>query len=87
MQCLFLSSVQEEERRLRDEHIAYQQQEAKVQRERQEDILMREAKARKEVMRVMREKRKRLQQREVGLTKTESLVDCEITLDKPTDTM
>ena len=49
--------------------------------------MMREAKARKEVMRVMREKRKRLQQREVGSMKTESLVDCEITLDKPTDTM
>ena len=46
--------------------------------------MMREAKARKEVMRVMREKRKRLQQREVGLMKTESLVDCEIALDKPT---
>lgn len=46
---------------------------------------MREAKARKEVMRVMREKRKRLQQREVGLTKTEYLGYCEITLDKPTD--
>ena len=84
---VFFSSVQGEERRLRDEHIAYQQQEAKVQRERQEDILMREAKARKEVMRVMREKRKRLQQREVGSMTTESLVDCEITLDKPTDTM
>lgn len=51
---------------MRDEHIAYQQQEAKVQRERQEDLLMREAKARGEVMKVVREKRKRLQQREVS---------------------
>ena len=58
--------MQEEERRLRDEHIAYQQQQAKVQRERQEDLLMREAKAKKEVMKVMRAKRKRLQQREVS---------------------
>ena len=49
--------------------------------------MMREAKARKEVMRLMREKRKRLQQREVGSMTTESLVDCEIALDKPTDTM
>ena len=58
--------MQEEERRLRDEHIAYQQQQAKVQRERQEDLLMRESKAKKEVMKVMRVKRKRLQQREVS---------------------
>lgn len=58
--------LQEEERRLRDEHIAYQQQQAKVQRERQEDLLMREAKAKKEVMKVMRAKRKCLQQREVS---------------------
>ena len=58
--------MQEEERRLRDEHIAYQQQQAKVQRERQEDLLMREAKAKKEVMKVMRAKRKCLQQREVS---------------------
>ena len=61
--------LQEEERRLRDEHIAYQRQQAKTQRERQEDILEREAKARKEVMRVVREKRKRLQQREVQIDK------------------
>ncbi|XP_078356558.1 uncharacterized protein LOC144641416, partial [Oculina patagonica] len=64
----------EEERRLRDEHIAYQQQQAKTQRERQEDILMREAKARKEVMRVMREKRKRLQQREDLMMQQDRLI-------------
>lgn len=64
--CFIIVCIKEEERRLRDEHIAYQQQEAKVQRERQEDLLMREAKARAEVMKVMREKRKRLQQREVS---------------------
>ncbi|XP_068706194.1 uncharacterized protein [Montipora foliosa] len=69
-----LEMVQEEERRLRDEHIAYQQQEAKVQRERQEDLLMREAKARKEVMRVMREKRKRLQQREDVMMQQDRLI-------------
>ena len=61
-----LIHIKEEECRLRDEHIAYEQQQAKVQRERQEDLLMREAKARKEVMRVMREKRKHVQQREVS---------------------
>lgn len=61
----FIICLKEEERRLRDEHIAYQQQQAKVRRERQEDLLMREAKARREVMGVMRERRKRLQQREV----------------------
>lgn len=69
-----LEMVQEEERRLRDEHIAYQQQQAKTQRERQEDILKREAKARKEVMRVVREKRKRLQQREDLLMQQDRLI-------------
>ena len=37
--------VQEEERRLRDEHIAYQQQEAQLARTRQQDILLKEEKA------------------------------------------
>lgn len=69
-----LEMVQEEERRLRDEHIAYQQQEAKVQRERQEDLLMREAKARGEVMKVVREKRKRLQQREDLIMQQDRLI-------------
>ncbi|CAH3160843.1 unnamed protein product [Porites lobata] len=69
-----LEMVQEEERRLRDEHIAYQQQQAKVQRERQEDLLMREAKAKKEVMKVMRAKRKRLQQREDLMMQQDRLI-------------
>ncbi|XP_072175940.1 uncharacterized protein [Diadema setosum] len=59
-----LEEVQEEERRLRDEHIAYQQQEAQLARKRQEDILFKEEKAKRHVTDVMKEKRKELAKRE-----------------------
>ncbi|XP_072021333.1 uncharacterized protein [Amphiura filiformis] len=55
-----LEEVQEEERRLRDEHIAYQQQEAILARKRQEDILLREERAKRHVTKTMKDKRKEL---------------------------
>ncbi|XP_041465232.1 uncharacterized protein LOC121415911 isoform X1 [Lytechinus variegatus] len=59
-----LEEVQEEERRLRDEHIAYQQQEAQLARTRQEDILLKEERSKKHVTDVMKKKRKELALRE-----------------------
>ncbi|KAJ8020621.1 hypothetical protein HOLleu_40259 [Holothuria leucospilota] len=59
-----LEEVQEEERRLRDEHIAYQHQEMLIARQRQEAILTKEEKAKQHVMKVMKEKRKDLARRE-----------------------
>eukprot|EP00057_Strongylocentrotus_purpuratus_P022307 XP_011676781.1 PREDICTED: uncharacterized protein LOC100892195 [Strongylocentrotus purpuratus] len=55
-----LEEVQEEERRLRDEHIAYQQQEAQLARNRQENILLKEERSKKHVTDVMKKKRKEL---------------------------
>jgi hypothetical protein len=60
--------LQEEERRLRDEHIQYQQQLSDVQRKRQEDILVREEMAKKNVMERLKERRKALMRREVEMT-------------------
>jgi hypothetical protein len=60
--------LQEEERRLRDEHIQYQQQLSDVQRKRQEDILVREEMAKKNVMERLKERRKALMRREVKMT-------------------
>ncbi|XP_030829615.1 uncharacterized protein LOC582863 isoform X1 [Strongylocentrotus purpuratus] len=59
-----LEEVQEEERRLRDEHIAYQQQEAQLARNRQENILLKEERSKKHVTDVMKKKRKELSLRE-----------------------
>ncbi|XP_071854026.1 uncharacterized protein [Apostichopus japonicus] len=59
-----LEEVQEEERRLRDEHIAYQQQETLMARQRQEAILLKEEKAKDHVVKVMKEKRRDLARRE-----------------------
>ncbi|XP_033640408.1 uncharacterized protein LOC117300735 [Asterias rubens] len=71
-----LEEVQEEERRLRDEHIAFQQQEAVLGRRRQEDILLREEKAKSHVTKMMKEKRKALSRREqLNLQKERLLQD------------
>jgi hypothetical protein len=51
---------------LRDEYIQHQQQFSDVQRERQEDILVREELAKKNVMERLKERRKALMRREVG---------------------
>lgn len=57
--------LQEEEHRLRDEHIAYQEQEAEAARHRQQEILMREEEAKKRVARNLKEKRRIIKRREV----------------------
>ncbi|XP_077989963.1 uncharacterized protein LOC144444426 [Glandiceps talaboti] len=59
-----LEDVQDEERRLRDEHIAYQQQEMLLAKRRQEDIALKEEVAKRHVTQVMKEKRRELQKRE-----------------------
>ena len=50
---------------MRDEHIAFQQQQNKMQRIRQEEIVQREEHAKKHVMSVLKEKSKRIQRKEV----------------------
>ncbi|XP_038052469.1 uncharacterized protein LOC119725181 [Patiria miniata] len=71
-----LEEVQDEERRLRDEHIAFQQQEAVLARRRQEDILLREEHAKGHVTKLMKEKRKALSRREqLNLQKERLLQD------------
>ena len=65
MLCYCVLTLQEEERRLRDEHIQYQQQLSDIQRNRQEDILVREGLAKKNVMERLKERRKALMRREV----------------------
>ncbi|KAK3743337.1 hypothetical protein QZH41_013912, partial [Actinostola sp. cb2023] len=69
-----LEEVQEEERRLRDEHISYQQQEAKTQRERIQDIMAREERAKKYVMGKLKEKRKAILRREEHLMQQDRLI-------------
>ena len=61
-----LEEVQEEERRLRDEHVAYQRQEAERQRRVQKELAQREEEAKRDVTRLMKDKRKEIQLREVG---------------------
>ncbi|XP_013405388.1 uncharacterized protein LOC106170172 [Lingula anatina] len=59
-----LEEIQEEEKRLRDEHIAYQQQEAEIARQRQEGILISEEQAKKRMAKRLKEKRRLLAKRE-----------------------
>ncbi|CAB3994118.1 partial [Paramuricea clavata] len=73
-----LEDVQEEERRLRDEHIQHQQQLSDVQRERQEDILVREELAKKNVMERLKERRKALMRREEHLMQRDRLLQNKI---------
>ena len=65
MHCKY---VQDEERRLRDEHIAYQEQEAAAARHSQQEMLLREEEAKKRVARNLKEKRKLIKRREVCLS-------------------
>ena len=60
--------MQDEERRLRDEHIAYQEQEATAARHSQQEMLLREEEAKKRVARNLKEKRKLIKRREVSLS-------------------
>ena len=59
---------QAEELRLRDEHVMYEMQEAQRQRARHEEILEREEVAKKRVAAELKEKRKAMNRREVGVT-------------------
>jgi hypothetical protein len=60
-----LEDIQEEERRLRDEHISYQKQEAQVQKERLQELLHKEEQAKKEVSRIAKAKKKAIEKQEV----------------------
>lgn len=60
-----LEDIQEEERRLRDDHISYQKQEANLQRDRLQELLQKEEQAKKEVTKVSKDKKKAIQKREV----------------------
>ncbi|XP_057308593.1 uncharacterized protein LOC130646936 [Hydractinia symbiolongicarpus] len=62
-----LEDVQDEERRLREEHISFQQQQAKVQRQRQQEILQAMERAKKYVMSKYKEKYRELRMREEHL--------------------
>ncbi|XP_028404973.1 uncharacterized protein LOC114527499 isoform X2 [Dendronephthya gigantea] len=73
-----LEDVQEEERHLRDEHIQYQQQLSDIQRKRQEDILVREELAKKNVMERLKERRKALRRREEHLMQRDRLLQNKI---------
>merc|ERR1712151_1380479 len=59
-----LEDVQLEERRLREEHGSFQQQQVKVQRQRQEEILQAMERAKKYVMSKYKEKYRELRMRE-----------------------
>nr|XP_002734565.1 PREDICTED: uncharacterized protein LOC100373469 [Saccoglossus kowalevskii] len=59
-----LEEIQDHERRLRDEHISYQQQEMLVAKRRHEAIAMKEEKAKKRIITLLKEKKKELAKRE-----------------------
>ena len=59
-----LEDVQMEERRLREEHISFQQQQAKVQRQRQQEIMQAMERAKKYVMSKYKEKYREIRMRE-----------------------
>ena len=59
----FLSK--DEEKRLREEHITFQQEQAKVQRRRQQEIMQAMERAKKYVMTKYKDKYKELRSREV----------------------
>jgi len=59
--------LQDEERRLREEHITFQQEQAKVQRQRQQEIMQAMERAKKYVMNKYKEKYRELRMREVCL--------------------
>ncbi|XP_035825164.1 uncharacterized protein LOC101851493 [Aplysia californica] len=69
-----LEEVQEEERRLRDEHVLYLEQEAVRTRNREEDILHREEEAKKRMAAFVKEKRAFLERKEELLRQREKLL-------------
>ncbi|XP_074656241.1 uncharacterized protein LOC141909627 [Tubulanus polymorphus] len=60
-----LDEIQDEEKRLRNEHVLYQSQEAERARTIQEEIVVREELAKKHIAEMLKEHRKHLQNREV----------------------
>ncbi|XP_064652604.1 uncharacterized protein LOC135503146 [Lineus longissimus] len=69
-----LEEVQEEERRLRDEHVLFQEQEAKRTKGQQEKIVLLEEKTKKHIARTMKEKRDYLSRREFLAQQRERLL-------------
>lgn len=61
-----LEEVQEEERRLRDEHVAYLQQEAANKRQREQQLLQRQEEVKERVALYVRQRRKEIAEREVS---------------------
>lgn len=57
--------LQEEERCLRAQHVAYQEQQAKLQMERQLQLRQQEEAAKKNVTKTLKQKRENLKQKEV----------------------
>eukprot|EP00794_Sanderia_malayensis_P012036 gene12036-13278_t len=68
-----LEDVQEEERRLREEHIAFQQREAKIQRDRQKEFMLAMERAKKHVMTMFREKCKQILMRQEHMMQRDRL--------------
>ena len=62
-----LEEVQDEERRLRDEHVRYLGQEAERERHREERLLAHEEAAKARLAQLVREKREFLERREVDV--------------------
>ena len=60
-----LEEVQEEERRLRDEHVTYLQQEAAAKRRREQLLLQREEEVKERLALYVRQRRKEIAEREV----------------------
>ncbi|EDV22569.1 uncharacterized protein TRIADDRAFT_58934 [Trichoplax adhaerens] len=61
-----LEEIQEEEMRLKAEHIEYQQQQATMQKKLQEEILLKEEGAKKNVVKYIKEKQKSVRKREAA---------------------
>ncbi|XP_019628555.1 PREDICTED: uncharacterized protein LOC109473086 [Branchiostoma belcheri] len=69
-----LEEVQEEEKRLRDEYIAYQKQEADLHRSRQEDLAKQAEGAKKRVSTVNKDKLRELRKKEAMMLQKERLL-------------
>ncbi|PVD32684.1 hypothetical protein C0Q70_08129 [Pomacea canaliculata] len=69
-----LEEVQEEEKRLRDEHVAYLQQEAVAKRQRLQELLQREEEVKLRVAQFVKDKRKEIANREELLKQREKLL-------------
>ncbi|XP_076438172.1 uncharacterized protein LOC143277267 isoform X2 [Babylonia areolata] len=69
-----LQEVQEEERRLRDEHVTYLQQEAVAKRQREERLLQRQEEVKQRVATYVRQRRKEIADREELLKQREKLL-------------